>query len=112
MSEQEFCERVLSDLQSEGNFSSTVDGALIVFDGTSVEMQSEKSNGNESIKKPGAKKRRANLTEFDESETTKRKNETAKRELTSIVKQVCNAHCNLLFLSTCQQNMLSVAFEN
>ncbi len=36
----------------------------------------------------GKVKRRSNLTEFSPSQTVKRKNECAKRELTSIVKQV------------------------
>lgn len=34
------------------------------------------------------KERRSNLAEFEPEQTAKRKNESAKRELTSIVKQV------------------------
>lgn len=46
------------------------------------------------ISKDGKAKRRSNLTEFGSSQTAKRKNESAKRELTSVVRQVFTTSIN------------------
>lgn len=46
------------------------------------------------ISKNGKAKRRSNLTEFGSSQTAKRKNESAKRELTSVVRQVFTTSIN------------------
>ncbi len=78
----EFEEQVLYEIEQED--LQTMDVAVdvsIAFD------QNPEKDESKEVKKP--KKRRANLTEFDESQSVKRKNESAKRELTSIVNQVC-----------------------
>lgn len=57
---------------------------VIVCNNANGEAQVDNSD---EPKKPKLK-RRPNLTEFNDTQSTKRKNETAKRELTSIVNQV------------------------
>lgn len=83
--EDEFVERYLHEMQQNDVQSNDVPSDD--FNGLDQNPQLDENDENNGIKK--SKKRRANLTEFDESQSIKRKNESAKRELTSIVNQVC-----------------------
>lgn len=87
-----FDNMVENDMDTEFNIDNS--GVELRDDETIIEIQPQNHvgepdevdiRGNKGVNKP---KRRANLTEFGESLTTKRKNESAKRELTSIVNQV------------------------
>lgn len=73
---------------ADGNrvFNSMENCVLIVYDDAAQAQSQTVVKRSDVNNKP--KKRRSNLTEFDDSQSTKRKNETAKRELTRIVKQV------------------------
>lgn len=84
MSEDEFVERVLHEINVEADVPSIDNSTFNDCNGLNQNLQLDESS---EIKKPKLK-RRANLTEFNESQSTKRKNESAKRELTSIVNQV------------------------
>lgn len=80
--EDEFIERTMHEI--EQNELQSIDVALDVGNEFAPNPQLDE---NSVTRKP--KKRRSNLTEFDESQSIKRRNESAKRELTSIVNQVC-----------------------
>lgn len=90
--EQEFVERFFNGIDGEHNLSS-VDSSVFEDedeDEVIVIPNNEKRRAceDEGINIPNKAKRRANLTAFGDNLTTKRKNESAKRELTSIVNQV------------------------
>lgn len=82
LDEQEFDEQIF-----DGDYNLD-DNAMECFDEIIIEQPQTVGVSEGGCLKKGAKKRRANLTEFGESVTIKRKNESAKRELTSIVNQV------------------------
>lgn len=85
MSDDEFVDRILHEINAGADLSTIDNNDLTDCDGLDENLQ---LNENDGIKKPKLK-RRSNLTEFNDSQSTKRKNESAKRELTSIVNQVC-----------------------
>lgn len=76
ISEDEFVEQYFNEMDTEHNLTLVENSTISICEDEGIEI-------------PKKGKRRANLTEFGASQTTKRKNESAKRELTSIVNQVC-----------------------
>lgn len=82
LTEEEFVGNVLIGIAEETKAASH---ALNESDGMETfEVHSDVYDDNTNCKR----KRRSNLTEFTNEQTTKRKNECAKRELTSVVNQV------------------------
>ncbi|XP_037047885.1 uncharacterized protein LOC119082470 [Bradysia coprophila] len=81
--------QIMNMEDTDGNLESMENCVFILYDETD---QGAELDADAVIEQPDEnkkpKKRRANLTVFNESQSTKRKNETAKRELTSIVKQL------------------------
>lgn len=91
------CGKLTKD-QFVERFFNEMDASMDEIDDNEVEdIESSVNNNatnvceNEEIELPKTSKvkRRSNLTTFGPSQSAKRKNESAKRELTSIVRQVC-----------------------
>lgn len=90
LTKDQFVERFFTEMDTE------VDTTIDELDDNDVQHIESSinhvTNGceNEDIEIPmkGKEKRRSKLTEFGTSQSAKRKNESAKRELTSIVRQV------------------------
>lgn len=85
LSEDDFVVEVLNQLDEEADHASLY-CTLNANDEMDI-VDLGNFDANDGIKKAKLK-RRSNLTEFTDAQTTKRKNESAKRELSSIVKQV------------------------
>lgn len=77
--EDEFMDGVLIEIAD--------DATILLNDIDGMDNFEIEHDANDNIQKH-KRKRRSNLTEFTDDQTTKRKNECAKRELTSVVKQV------------------------
>lgn len=86
LDEGEFVEEIIIDMVDVDE--NAID--MYIDDVEEIPIQHQQNVGklNDESQKALKPKRRGNLTEFGNSTTTKRKNESAKRELTSVVNQV------------------------
>lgn len=79
----QFVEKFFEEMEDNGNFDMEDETA------NTVENEGDQNQKEDDATTASAKKkRRSNLAEFGPEQVAKRKNESAKRELTSIVKQV------------------------